>query len=277
MTVKEASHLIKESIQHIHESREINAITEWILEDLTGLKRVDRLLFDGELNIEQIKTLHTYVEKLAKATPVQYVTGYAWFMGKKLWVNEHVLIPRPETEELVEWAFESIKPGMNIVDIGSGSGCIPVMIKHEKPDTAVLGIDVSTDALHVAQKNARSMGAEVDFLELDILDKQQWNRLPLFDIIISNPPYIPFMDKDTMDKHVVEHEPHLALFVPDKDPLVFYRAIIDLAETKLQQGGKLFFETHYALAKDVAALTAWPSEIRKDAFGKERMICITKP
>lgn len=277
MTVKEATHLIKESIQNIHASREINAITEWILEDLTGLKRVDRLLFDGELNIEQANTLKTYLEKLAKATPVQYVTGYAWFMGKKLWVNEHVLIPRPETEELVEWVIESIKPGMKIVDIGSGSGCIPVLIKHKKTEAEVFGVDVSLDALNIAQKNALSVGAEVHFLELNILDKQTWNRLPLFDIIISNPPYIPFNDKDTLDKHVVEHEPHLALFVPDNDPMVFYRAIIDLAETKLQSGGKLFFETHYAFAKDVAALTTWPSEIRKDAYGKERMVCITKP
>lgn len=277
MTIKEASHLIKESIKNIHESREINAITDWVLEDLTGLKRVDRIVFNGELDEKQEKKLNEYLKKLAASTPVQYVTGYGWFMQKKLSVNEHVLIPRPETEELVEWALESLTPGMKVVDIGTGSGCIPVLLKHERPEAEVYAIDVSSEALEMAKKNAASFGAEILFLEKDILDDQTWKSLPECELIISNPPYIPYKDKETMDKHVVEHEPHLALFVPENDPLVFYKAIIRLAETKLKQGGKIFFETHYALAKDVASLTTWNAEVRKDAFGKERMVCITKP
>lgn len=277
MTVKEASHLIKDSIQDLYDSREINAITEWILEALTGLTRVDRLLLDSKLDVEQEKMLKEYVHKLSLATPVQYVTGYAWFMGIKLRVNEHVLIPRPETEELVKWTLNSLKPGMKAIDIGTGSGCIPILLKQEIPEAELFAIDVSSEALEIAQQNAESLGLNVQFVELDILNAENWNRSPQVDIIISNPPYIPFIDKHTLDKHVVEYEPHLALFVPEHDPLLFYSTIIRFAETKLNTGGKLFFETHFALAKEVAALTNWSSEIQKDIFGKERMVCITKP
>lgn len=277
MTIKEATYLIKQSIQNIHEPREVNAIAEWILEDLTGLKRVDRLLYDDLFTNAQESKLTTYIEKLKTAMPVQYVTGYAWFMEKKLWVDENVLIPRPETEELVEWALESLKPGMKAVDIGTGSGCIPVLLKQLQPEAEIFGVDVSTGALELAKKNAAAFGASIQFIEQDILDETRWSSLPIFDLIISNPPYIPLKEKDSMDKHVVEHEPHLALFVPEEDPLVFYKAILKLAETHLQTNGKIFFETHYALAKEVAALTTWPAEIRQDQFGKERMVCISKP
>lgn len=277
MTVKEATHLIKASIKNNPEIREVNAITEWILEDLTGLKRVDRLLFDTELDSEQENKMNVYVQKLSNAVPVQYITGYAWFLGKKILVNEHVLIPRPETEELVEWALESVTAGKKAIDMGTGSGCIAVLLKQEKPDAEVFAIDVCRNALEVAQKNATAFGVEIQFLVHDILNLQSYSELPMFDIIISNPPYIPYLEKDTMDKQVVEYEPHLALFVPENDPLIFYKSILRLAETNLCKGGKIFFETHYALAKDVASLTTWPFEIRKDAFEKERMVCITKP
>lgn len=277
MTIKEATHLIKTSIGNIHEAREINAITEWILEDLTGLKRVDRLMADITLNEAQTQILQQYATQLKKATPIQYITGYAWFMGQKIWVDENVLIPRPETEELVSWAIEKAKPRMKMIDIGTGSGCIPVLFKHLVPEAEVYGIDVSGNALAVAQKNAAAFGATISFLQLDILDQHNWAKIPKVDMILSNPPYIPLMDKDSMDQHVVEHEPHLALFVPDNDPLVFYKAILELAETKLVAGGQLFFETHYALAHEVAALTLWPAEIREDAYGKQRMVQITKP
>ena len=277
MTIKEASHLIKLSIQDIHDPREVNAITEWILEDLTGLTRVDRLLSDSIFSNEQETQLNSYLEKLKTAMPVQYVTGYAWFMGKKLRVDENVLIPRPETEELVEWTLESLRPGMKAVDIGTGSGCIPVLLKHLQPEAEIFGVDVSNGALELAKKNAAAFGASIQFIEQDILDETTCNSLPIFNIIVSNPPYIPFKDKESMDKHVVEHEPHLALFVPEEDPLVFYRAILEWAKKHLTTKGKIFFETHHALAKEVAALTTWPAEIRKDQFGKERMVCISKP
>lgn len=277
MTIKEATQLIKDSIKDQPDSREISAITDWILEDLTGLKRVDRILYDVPLSAEQTATLTNYLEKLAQAMPVQYITGYAWFMGKKLLVNEAVLIPRPETEELVAWALEVLKPEMKLLDIGTGSGCIPVLLKHLQPAAHIFAMDISHGALNVAKNNASAFGADIQFLQQDILDHEHWVELPVFDIIISNPPYIPFSDKDTMDTHVVEHEPHLALFVPNEDPLVFYRSILAFAEQHLKAQGKIFFEMHYALASAVTALSNWPSEIRTDQFGKERMVCFTKP
>lgn len=277
MTVKEAAHIIKESIKKIYELREINAITDWILEDLTKLKRVDRILFDQAFTTEQELLFNDYVEKLSKAMPVQYITGYTWFRSKKIEVNEHVLIPRPETEELVGWALESLTADMYCMDIGTGSGCIPLILKSEMPSAEIFAVEVSKDALEIAKKNTTNYGAEIHFIEQDILDERTWEMLPDIHMIISNPPYIPLSEKNTMDEHVVNFEPHLALFVSEKDPLIFYRKILQLAKIKLHSGGKVFLETHFSMAKEVATLINWPSVIRKDTFGKERMVCFTKP
>lgn len=277
MMPSEAARLIRESLSNRYDPREKSAITEWLMEDLTGLSRIDRLIRETPLSTEQQEKLHQYCEKLGADMPVQYITGYAWFRGEKFRVNENVLIPRPETEELVNWALEFIHPNMIVTDIGTGSGCIPVSIKKECPDAQVFAVDISQEALLLAQENARLFNTEINWLNLNILQASSVELLPVSDIIISNPPYIPLRDIDSMDRHVTEHEPHLALFVPDEDALVFYSAILNTAEKKLRRGGQIFFETHHALAKNVAALSPWPAEIRCDVFGKERMVRIERP
>ena len=277
MMPSEAARLIRESLSNRYDPREKSAITEWLMEDLTGLSRIDRLIRETPLSTEQQEKLHQYCEKLGADMPVQYITGYAWFRGEKFRVNENVLIPRPETEELVNWALEFIHPNMIVTDIGTGSGCIPVSIKKECPDAQVFAVDISQEALLLAQENARLFNTEINWLNLNILQASSVELLPGSDIIISNPPYMPLRDIDSMDRHVTEHEPHLALFVPDEDALVFYSAILNTAEKKLRRGGQIFFETHHALAKNVAALSPWPAEIRCDVFGKERMVRIERP
>ncbi len=229
----------------------------------------------GILTVEQQERFYQYSSRLLAATPVQYVTGYAWFMGQKFKVNEEVLIPRPETEELVEWVRSSSKQDQPLIlDIGTGSGCIPIMLKTLIPCATVHAVDISPGAVGMARQNAREKNAEIVFFELDFLDEDQWSLLPAVDVIVSNPPYIPLHDKHTMEKHVVDHEPHLALFVPDEDPLLFYKAMLRFAEQKLKPGGMIFWEIHHELAPKLAEICAHPVEIRKDMQGRERMVCM---
>jgi release factor glutamine methyltransferase len=275
MTYKEAGQELKSMLSGIYDAREAAHISEWVMEDLTGLSRLDRIMHEGTLSEDQEEKYRLYFSRLSDATPVQYVTGYAWFMGERFRVNEDVLIPRPETEELVHWVKESIKDsGIVLIDIGTGSGCIPIMLKKSFPQANIYAVDVSHDALEVASANATHHHADVTFHKLDFLDESQWASLPMVDIIISNPPYVPLTDKQSMAKNVVDHEPHLALFVPDEDPLLFYRTIIQFAEKKLRTGGMIFFETHHELAGKVMMLAGGRSEVRKDMSGKERMVKI---
>jgi release factor glutamine methyltransferase len=296
MTYKEAGHDLKSMLSGIYDTREAAHITEWVLEDLTGLSRLDRIMHEGTLSEDQEENYRLYFSKLSDATPVQYVTGYSWFMGERFRVNEDVLIPRPETEELVQWVKESVKnsgfriadsalsekesgmhnavSGITIIDIGTGSGCIPIMLKKLIPSADLHGVEISNAAIEVARANASSHQADIHLHLLDFLDESQWIKLPMADIIISNPPYVPLTDKNSMSRHVVDHEPHLALFVPDEDALLFYRTIIQFAEKKRKPGGMIFFETHHELAGKVMMLAGGRSEVRKDMSGKERMVKI---
>lgn len=276
MTFREAQHQLKNKLTEIYDLREAANIAEWVLEDITGLSRMDRMIQEGSFTENQEEKYADYEARLMLATPVQYVTGYAWFMGERFKVNEDVLIPRPETEELVDWVKTSVAD-MNprILDVGTGSGCIPVMLKKLIPNATVLAVELSESALAVARENARIHGTEISFHQADFLDERVWPLLPDMDIIVSNPPYIPLSNKDSMEKNVVDHEPHLALFVADEDPLKFYRSILAFAKQKLNPGGMIFFETHYDLAQQVADLGGAHAEISKDLSGKERMVKIT--
>ncbi len=275
MTFREAQHQLKDKLTEIYDLREAANIAEWALEDISGLSRIDRLIHDGSFTRDQEEKYGDYKARLMSATPVQYVTGYAWFMGERFKVNENVLIPRPETEELVAWINTSVT-NMNprILDVGTGSGCIPVMLKKSIPNATLIAIDLSEDALAVARENARIHQAEINFHQADFLNERIWPLLPDMDIIVSNPPYIPLSHKDSMEKNVVDHEPHLALFVPDEDPLKFYRSILAFARQKLNPGGMIFFETHDDLAQQVADLGGAHAEISKDLSGKDRMVKI---
>ena len=224
--------------------------------------------------------LDQYIEELAAHKPVQYVLHEAWFAGMKLYVDENVLIPRPETEELVDLVikyvlkeFTSPNKEITILDIGTGSGCIPIAIKMRIPQSKVYGVDVSEAALDIAKNNAAINNADVNFMLSDFLDESRWNELSAADIIVSNPPYIPLQEKDRMQDNVTRYEPHLALFVPDNDPMLFYKAIARFAEKKLLPGGKIFVEVHedYSEAvKDV--FTFFKSEKIKDMQGKNRFV-----
>jgi release factor glutamine methyltransferase len=277
MTFREAQHQLKDKLTEIYDLREAANIAEWALEDITGLSRIDRLIHDGSFTRDQEEKYGDYKARLMSATPVQYVTGYAWFMGERFKVNENVLIPRPETEELVAWINTSVTDMYpRILDVGTGSGCIPVMLKKSIPNATLIAVDLSEDALAVARENARIHQAEINFHQADFLNERIWPLLPDMDIIVSNPPYILLSQKDSMEKNVVDHEPHLALFVPDEDPLKFYRSILAFARQKLNPGGMIFFETHDDLAQQVADLGGAHAEISKDLSGKDRMVKIMR-
>jgi release factor glutamine methyltransferase len=284
MTVLEASKMMKSNLQSRYELREAANITEWVMEEITGLSRIDRLInINQNLNTLQESNWKTIQSKLLGGMPIQYVLGYCWFMGFKIKVTEQVLIPRPETEELVQWVIDSCenKTGENltIFDVGTGSGCIPIGIKKSLIKAKVYAIDISEGALSVALENAKMHLCEIEFQQSDILNDNTWGKLPKVDIIISNPPYIPIDEAIEIEKHVKDYEPHLALFVDNDDPLLFYRKILSFSTNNLLPGGMIFFECHEKYSKEVMELGeqfGYNSTIQKDMQGKERMVRFEK-
>jgi release factor glutamine methyltransferase len=231
---------------------------------------------DNSISDTQVLAFETAAAELVAGRPIQYITGKAWFMGEAYTVNEHVLIPRPETEELVDWVIEyaEIKgKTLRILDIGTGSGCIAIALKKALPEAIVSAIDISTNAIKIAEGNAAALKADIEFITLDILNTA---FLPgQYDVIISNPPYIPINEMKNMELQVTDHEPNIALFVPDEDPLVFYKAIARLAKLHLSSNGQLFFEIHYDQGDAMIQLLDemhFHAELRSDLFEKDRMI-----
>ena len=278
MTLQEAGYFLLNQLRSVYEEGEASAIGDWVMESLTGSDKTERMIYKNNLiTPEEEEKLRGYAQKLLQHTPVQYVLNESWFCGLKFYVDENVLIPRPETEELVEWVISNCRfpiDTLSILDIGTGSGCIPISLKRRLRKADVTALDISEEALTVAKKNEAKLGAEVEFIQLDILDSAQWGVLKTTDIIISNPPYIPENNKASMHPNVLEFEPHTALFVPDQDALLFYKAIIALAKTKLTAEGLLFFEIHEDLGREVTELLSnegFTSEM-KDMQGKDRMV-----
>ncbi|MFN5423726.1 MAG: peptide chain release factor N(5)-glutamine methyltransferase [bacterium] len=288
MRIKEAYQLLKSSISHLYENRESSNIAELVMEDLTGWERSKRIIYhDQELNHDQLERFEQYTSALKMGKPVQYVLGSTWFGGMRFQVDERVLIPRPETEELVEEVKKTIpqksdkqEHTFKAIDIGTGSGCIAIALKKHFPSWEVWGIDVSNDALTLAEKNAETNQADIIFQEIDILAESKVDQLPAFDLIVSNPPYIPHADKNEMTDLVLKHEPHQALFITNNDPLQFYRSIIDFSAHHLLRGGWIFFETHADFSKDVTNLLEEnefeETQIKKDMQGKERIVISKK-
>lgn len=288
MTTLQEYNAFRAALTKIYTPSEAENITDWVFEHTTGKKKFERrgLRANGlnpekeNLSPEQVLLLKIYLGQLENHMPVQYVLGEAWFYKRKFYVNKHVLIPRPETEELIEWIIQEIKQYGNssscsILDIGTGSGCIPVSLKKEMPGCSVTTLDVSQDALEVAQKNSTDHHAEVQFLMVDFLEEKQWNTLSIFDIIVSNPPYIPINEKAMLDKNVTDFEPSVALFVEDDDPFIFYTKIARFAKNHLSPGGKVFVEVHKDFAGNVKTIfenTGFAATIKKDIYGKERMV-----
>ena len=279
MTIQEANRHIFSQLQTIYEEPEAENISDWIIEHLTGTKKTDRITNREKLiSPEQTLQLNDYLERLLQHEPVQYVLNEAWFCGLKFYVDKNVLIPRPETEELVEWIISDCKFPINtlsILDVGSGSGCIPIALKKRLGKADVYSCDISSGALKVADKNARALGINVRFTELDFLEKEQRDKLSSFDIVVSNPPYIPAKDKETMRPNILAHEPVSALFVPDNDALVFYKAIAEFGKKHLNKNGIIYTEINETLGKETAAmfeLHGYKTIIKKDMQEKDRMI-----
>ncbi|GAA0556583.1 peptide chain release factor N(5)-glutamine methyltransferase [Chitinophaga japonensis] len=281
MNIQTAFTYITRSIASLYPPREAANIAHLVLEHITGLSKLDRIIYkEKTMELSQQAQVEQAVEGLLQYQPVQYVTGRAWFYGMELLVNPQVLIPRPETEELVEWIAADVQIGehaaIRILDIGTGSGCIPLALKKELPQATVWGLDVSAGALGTARNNAGRLHLDVHFEQADVLDERATEPLPVFDIIVSNPPYIPENERSGMQRQVLQFEPSLALFVPDEDALLFYRRIAQLARHKLAPGGKLYFEINEALGKEVVALLEQQGfrqiTLRQDIFGKDRMV-----
>jgi release factor glutamine methyltransferase len=279
MTIQEANQHIVNQLRTIYEGSEAENISDWVIEHLTGTKRTDRVIHkEKTISPEQESQLKQYLSRLLQHEPVQYVLNEAWFCGLKLYVDKNVLIPRPETEELVEWIISDCKFPINalsILDIGSGSGCIPIALKKRLGKADVWGCDVSPEALKVANRNATMLGIKVKFIELDFLNEERREKLPSFDIIVSNPPYIPAKEKEAMRRNVLEYEPAAALFVPDNDALIFYKAIADFGKKHLTKNGFIYTEINESLGEATASIfqsNGYQTVIKKDMQEKERMI-----
>lgn len=277
--MQEATYFLLNKLRTIYSEGEAGQITDWVMENLTGSKKAERMLYkNADITSKEEVLLRQYTERLLQHEPVQYILNESWFCGLRFYVDKNVLVPRPETEELVEWVVSNCKfpvDQLRILDIGSGSGCISVSLKRRIRRAEVWGCDVSDAALAVAKKNAESLGTDVNFVQLDFLDSTTWQALPSFDIIISNPPYIPAKDKKDMQPNVLLHEPATALFVPDNDPLVFYKAIAEFGKTHLNKAGSVFTEIHESLGErtlEIFKSAGYKSELKKDMQQKDRMI-----
>ncbi|MGM9686719.1 MAG: peptide chain release factor N(5)-glutamine methyltransferase [Bacteroidaceae bacterium] len=239
------------------EEGEAKAVTMLLFEKLFGLSQTDVLMGKAEgLEAADVQRLNQCVDRICSGEPVQYVLGKADFMGMELKVSPAVLIPRPETEELVNEVLNAAADGksLRILDIGTGSGCIALAIKKLLPKAEVTAWDISTEALRVARNNAEQLGLDICFEQRDILSTNLSVMSEVFDLIVSNPPYICRQESELMERRVTDFEPHAALFVPDDDPLLFYRAITRFASVALRAGGQLFFEINRRFGGQVCEL-----------------------
>jgi len=303
MLLKEIKDIFHKELGKIYPKEEIDSFFYSCIEHYLKLERFILAIQPGlTLNKEEEQPLFEAMSQLKLEKPLQYILGAAHFMDLELQVNENVLIPRPETEELVQWILEDVKSRkpevgsqksdiggrisdknrkdfnpspITILDIGTGSGCIAIALAKNLPDAKVYALDVSEEALEVAQKNAESNGVDIGFMHQDILKPKIDSKLT-FDIIVSNPPYVRELEKNKIQKNVKDFEPDTALFVSDEDPLLFYKAIIDFSENNLKENGSLYFEINQYLGEETKALFNARNfseiELRKDIFGNDRML-----
>jgi release factor glutamine methyltransferase len=275
--IKEAYQSLVNAISTYYGVEEAKSIARIVFEDafkVFNFQKADALSEEQKTRFENIR------QRLINKEPVQYILGQADFYGLKFKVNSHTLIPRQETEELVYWILETIKEQKlgktSILDIGTGTGCIPITLKVKNQALEAKGLDISQEAVELAIENANLNRVEVAIEKVDILSKEAWPLLGEWDIIVSNPPYIPPSESTLMPDHVLEHEPHLALFVEEDEPLIFYEEIARFAKQNLRRGGYLFFECNEFNAPKVQAfvqaLGFTEVTLQKDLMGKERMI-----
>lgn len=277
MLAKDYKTLFIEKLTPLYDLLETESFFYIILEDLHQMKRIDLALDPGfSFSDEELEKWNSITEKLQKEIPIQYILGNAHFYGLEFEVNENTLIPRPETEELVEWIVKKneFKGKIKILDIGTGSGCIAITLAKNLPDATVFAIDVSEKVLETAKRNAVKNEADVTFLLKNILETEDLGQN--FDIIVSNPPYVRNLEKEEIKKNVLDYEPHLALFVEDDDALIFYRKIAELGQKNLVEKGQLYFEINQYLGTEMMDLLQAKNfkdiELRKDIYDNDRMI-----
>lgn len=259
------------------ETSEVNNYFNILCDVWLGLSKTDLIINpDKELTESEILKFLYAVKDIQKNRPIQYIAEKSWFYGLEINVKEGCLIPRPETEELVDWIIQNEQDAHSFLDIGTGSGCIPLALKNNLKNAEVSAYDVSEEALLIATSNASRLAVNVDFHKVDILNWERENIQKKFDVIVSNPPYIPNADKALMAPNVLEFEPGLALFVENSTPIIFYERIADFAGRHLDKNGRIYFEIHESYAKEVEEMLQNKSfkniEIKKDLQGKDRMV-----
>ena len=300
MLLRDIKNIFHKELGSIYPKEEVDSIFCQTIEHFLELERFV-LALQPSLTItkEEEQPLFETLSQLKLEKPIQYILGKTHFMGMEFDVDERVLIPRPETEELVQWILydcsEENKVGTTVLDLGTGSGCIAIALAKNLPTAKVFAMDISEKALEVAKENAKKNQADVTFKHGDILNPELDLKLNLelrpepelnlelqskFDIIVSNPPYVTLSEESRIKKNVKDFEPHLALFVPDEDPLKFYRSIIDLSKKYLKKGGRLYLEINQYLGEETTNLLKAHNfseiELRKDIFGNHRMVKATK-
>lgn len=287
MQIAELNKIFLERLKSIYSPNEINSVFAILTEHLLNYSKKDLLLKKGEIiKDENASKFFILLEELEKNKPIQYIIGETEFYGLKLKVNNNVLIPRPETEELVDWIIKDVKSENNfsektkILDIGTGSGCISIALKKNLPDAVVFAMDVSENALKIAKENAIINNTDINFFQADILNSQFQILNSQFLIIVSNPPYITVQEKEKMQKNVLDHEPDIALFTPVENPLLFYDAIVNFAKKHLYKNGFIYFEINEIFGEQIKNLLAgngfYDIILKKDLSGKDRMIRATK-
>ncbi len=272
----------RSELNNLYSEGELEQVIFLVLEHVKGFSKIDMVLKKDEVvSQNEQEQLDRILSQLMKSKPIQYVLGYAWFYGTKFKVNESVLIPRQETEELVEWIIQESRiknqeSGLAIIDICTGSGCIAVSLKRNLPGTEVYALDISEKALEVAKENATINQTPVQFIQEDILFPISGSPILPFDLIVSNPPYVLESEKIKMQKKELDYEPHLSLFVNDNDPLLFYKKIADFALVNLKPKGRLYFEINEKKGKEVVELLIGKGFsdviLKKDLNGKDRML-----
>jgi release factor glutamine methyltransferase len=276
MTIEQAYHSLLNWLLPIYSESEAANISELVIENITGYYKSNRIINKNNIfNGKQEAKFNEITSELLTHKPIQYVLQEAWFNNKKYYVNENVLIPRSETEELIHLINADENNFATILDIGTGSGCIAISLKEKFPLSKVTGIDKSSKSLDVAKMNAKNFKTEIHFLEFDFLDETNWSKLNDFDLIVSNPPYVLQSERFEMNKNVLDFEPHTALFVPDNDALIFYRKIALFAKQHLKENGKIVVEINETFGEETKQLfnkNGYLTTIVKDMQQKNRFI-----
>jgi len=282
MTYREASTILTQELNLLYDRREASQLTDWVIEHVSGKKKSERLIaISQEMSAEEIQKWKVIKKRLEQGEPIQYVLNQAPFMEWIFFVDSATLIPRPETEELVAWVLSdhNSAESLKVFDIGTGSGCIAIALQLKRPNWKVIAGDISLAALETAQMNAQKYGAELQLAPLNILDSLANFKPQNFDLIVSNPPYIPLSEQDDMSYHVTGFEPKEALFVPDEQPLLFYAALGKAALLHLREGGMMYVEIHQRFGTAVVELfeqMGFTTTLRKDVQGNDRMVRAVK-